>query len=314
MSNSIHLHPTNKDLFFTKNDPDDLRLGDCVRSELTDSSVLPDLIVWGYPDDDGIKLNGGRPGARQAPDKIREYFYKMTPHLLGHKNPQIVDLGNVSMQIPLAERHELGRHLGIKYFPNHRILALGGGHDYGYCESTAFAATYLQDAIIINFDAHLDVRPTNKGLNSGTPFRRLLEEFSQKILFIEAGLQPQCNSRHHLAWAQAQGAHCFMADDLHDHWQNLKSFLAQQKNRKKLFISLDIDCFNSMEAPGCSQSWTTGLNSKDFLDFLKWAHQNFELKGLGIYEVSPELDSDHRTSKLAALIAHQFLNLSQGVL
>lgn len=306
MLNPHQISPTNKNLFFSKNDPEDLRLGDCVSFE---KHASPDLIIWGYPDDEGIKLNGGRPGAAEAPSKIREYFYKMTPHLQALRVPSIKDIGDVSVQQELAARHEAGRHLGVEHFPNFRVLALGGGHDYGYCESTAFASVFGNEAIVINFDAHLDVRPTVNGLNSGTPFRRLLEEFAPSVCFIEAGLQAQCNSKHHLQWAQSMGAHCFMNDQMGLDWSLLKQTLIAQTPRKKLFISLDIDALNSMEAPGCSQSWTTGLKTDDFLEFMTWAHQNFDLRGLGIYEVSPSLDQDHRTSKLAALIAHRFLHL-----
>jgi hypothetical protein len=62
-----------------------------------------------------------------------------------------------------------------------------------------------------------------------------------------------------------------------------------------------------LKVPGCSQSWTTGLFTKDFMTSLSWLIANFDVRGLGIYEVSPPLDQDNRTSKLAALIAHKFI-------
>ncbi len=86
----------------------------------------------------------------------------------------------------------------------------------------------------------------------------------------------------------------------------LKSFM-QDKKSKKVFLSVDIDAFTSNEAPGCSQSWTTGLVTKDFLAALAWLIQEYDVRGLGLYEVSPPLDQDNRTSKLAALIAHGFI-------
>lgn len=302
-------------LFFTKNDPEDPRLGEFVNAPSSEDELMsqeaPDLFIWGYPDDEGIRMNGGRPGAALAPTKIREYLYKMTPHLKSQRSPKIIDLGNVDTSLELHLRHEAGRKLTSsvnKHFPNSRFLALGGGHDYGYCESTAFAESFPKDAVIINFDAHLDVRPTTNGHHSGTPFRRLLEEFSSSIHFVEVGLQYQCNAKAHLDWAQNRGAKIFMHDEVGHHWENLKHHLRSQLG-KKLFISLDIDAITSNEAPGCSQSWTTGLLTTELMYFLNWAQLNFSLKGLGIYEVSPPLDQDNRTSKLAALIAHQFIHL-----
>ncbi|MNL46507.1 Formimidoylglutamase [compost metagenome] len=81
----------------------------------------------------------------------------------------------------------------------------------------------------------------------------------------------------------------------------------KDKESKKVFLSVDIDAFTSSEAPGCSQSWTTGLFTKDFMAALAWLIASYDVRGLGIYEVSPPLDQDNRTSKLAALIAHKFI-------
>ena len=77
-----------------------------------------------------------------------------------------------------------------------------------------------------------------------------------------------------------------------------------------MVVNTAIDAFTSNEAAGCSQSWTTGLNTKDFLESLYWLQTHFDVCGMGIYEVSPALDHDKRTSKLAALIAHRFISTS----
>lgn len=312
-------------LLFTKNDKEDPRLGEFVTLTTPDSIASlsqkseeapsetqkenPPVFVLGYPDDEGIALNGGRIGAHQAPEMIRTYLYKMTPNWQSKSEVKIYDLGNIDAKLSLADRHEQGRQIVSEICKNgQRWLSFGGGHDYGYCDSTAFAEAYANDSIIINFDAHMDVRPTDKGLNSGTPFYRLLNEFSDSLYFLEVGIQNQCNSKSHIQWAQSKGAEIIPLDSI-----NKKGLLEALKEtltlstRKKVFLSLDIDAFTSNEAPGCSQSWTTGLKVDSFLETLHWLSANFELQGLAIYEVSPPLDQDNRTSKLAALIAHNFL-------
>lgn len=307
-------HTTDKHLLFTKNDKKDPRLGECVQllsegdhQKITSSNF--DFAVLGYPDDEGIGLNGGRVGAQNAPREIRLYLYKMTPRLGTSYLPQILDLGNFDKNVPLAERHERGREIVRTLAANNkRWISLGGGHDYGYCDSTGFLDAHPGNAVVINFDAHMDVRPTDKGLNSGTPFHRLLNEFSGRLDFAEVGIQDQCNSQAHVNWAQSKGAQVFTLNDVYDKGllNVLKGFLAG-KEKKKVFLSVDIDAFTSNEAPGCSQSWTTGLVTKEFLEALHWMIANYDIRGLGIYEVSPPLDQDNRTSKLAALLAHNFI-------
>lgn len=309
------LHPTDKHLLFTKNDKEDPRLGECVQlfhdSDLQKiTSQDFDFALLGFPDDEGIFLNGGRPGAQAAPREIRTFLYKMTPHLQSARLPKILDLGDlVDKEKSLAERHEKGRELTRLLASSGKPwISLGGGHDYGYCDGAGFLDIYKNDAVLINFDAHMDVRPTDRGFNSGTPFHRVLSEFSGQVDFAEIGIQNQCNSKSHILWAENKGATVFTLDHvLQDGLLGILKKFMQGKEKKKIFLSIDIDAFTSMVAPGCSQSWTTGLTSQDFLEGLLWLTQSFDVRGLGIYEVSPPLDTDNRTSKWAALILHNYI-------
>ena len=138
----------NPSLFFKKNDPRDIRLGEIVQKQL---SSKPSLAIVGYPDDEGITRNGGRPGAKLAPDTIRKYFYKMTPPPFSKSPMPIVDLGNINInEMPDIEvRHvkaeaELKKVLKAK----HTVLSFGGGHDYGYPDGSAFLETFKNPLII----------------------------------------------------------------------------------------------------------------------------------------------------------------------
>ncbi|MGZ3772203.1 MAG: formimidoylglutamase [Pseudobdellovibrionaceae bacterium] len=309
------LHPLDKNLLFTKNDKEDPRLGECAHvateeSLQTLSQHSFDFAIVGYPDDEGIFLNGGRPGAHLAPREIRTYLYKMTPSLKSLRLPQIFDFGDLRpKEGTLAERHEKARKI-ISTFANSNKhwISIGGGHDYGYCDSAGFLEAFKDHAVLINFDAHMDVRSTDKGFNSGTPFNRILREYSEHVDFAEVGIQNQCNSKAHVAWAKSLGAEVFTLDDVNRDGllQILKSYM-HGKEKKKIFLSIDIDAFSSSEAPGCSQSWTTGLFTKEFLECFNWLINKFDVRGIGIYEVSPPLDHDNRTSKLAALLIHNFI-------
>jgi formiminoglutamase len=309
-------------LFFSKKDPSDGRLGDCVQSVAVGSEPQDfppaDLLLWGYPDDEGIKLNGGRIGAAEAPRAIRTVFYKMTPHVLSLKKPALLDAGDISSQISLKDRHDQGA-VRAKQATDQNLawVSFGGGHDYGYADGAGFLRSQIARGlrpVVLNFDAHLDVRPSEKNLNSGTPFYRLLTEFSGQFDLIEVGLQPHCNSRAHWDWALQQGAHLVSLSDI----QKVGLPAALEKVLKvfygrPIWVSLDIDAITSNEAPGCSQSWTTGLRTDDVMASLELFKKNFIWKSFSIYEVSPPLDSDLRTVKLAALFLHRYLSLQTGV-
>lgn len=305
--------PTPNTLFFTKNDPQDPRLG-----ELSTHHSIQDIInitkpavaLLGYADDDGIALNGGRIGAALAPNKIREFFYKTTPYR--NTQTQIVDLGNITATGSLAERHQKGREI-IHKLTQAKIpwISLGGGHDYGYADGSGFlnALSGNSRPVIVNFDAHLDVRPPTKGFNSGTPFYRLLEEFDNQFDFFEVGIQPQCNSSFHRKYVESKHGQIIDIDQVLTH--GLQNCLQTQLDfhfdkKSPTFLSIDIDAFTAAEAPGCSQSWDTGLQANEFVLSFDYLLKNLDVKGVAIYEVSPPLDVDNRTSKLAALLAHRF--------
>ncbi len=316
MPKNIKFIQTPSTLFFSKNDPADPRLGEFFKPQtLANVQVEPEQIfLMGYPDDEGIKLNGGRPGAAEAPRLIRQFLYKMTPATKAKSN--YWDLGDLETKLDLPTRHAQAQSaMEYLHSAHARTLTFGGGHDYGYSDASGFVKAALkrfpnEKPVVINFDAHLDVRPTENGFNSGTPFFRLLSEFSEQIEFAEIGLQPQCNSMAHRDWAIKQGATLFNFKDLHGgRLQNIfnHEFFKKIKKTTPVFISFDIDCLSSSEAGGCSQSWATGLTTQECLEFMNGLYDLGQVRGLGIYEVSPPLDHDFKTSKTAALLAYHFL-------
>lgn len=308
--------PTASNLFFTKNDPQDIRLGDLAKPlNSTQSSFKKNVFsICGYPDDEGIQLNGGRIGAANAPASIRQFLYKMTPPTLKTDNLTIYDIGDLPSSDTLEGRHAFAEQTIYELQQQgSRTVSFGGGHDYGFSDASGFLKAHLDKdirPIVLNFDAHLDVRSTDKGQNSGTPFYRLLSAYEGQFDFFEIGIQPQCNSIHHLDWAKSKGAQIFDIVNIQNNGLNslLQTPSFQKLHRKApLFISFDIDALTSSEAPGCSQSWPTGIKLNDYLSFFNELKKNFDLRGLGIYEVSPPLDFDNYTSKAAALIAYHFL-------
>lgn len=308
--------PTSPHLFFTKNDPQDPRLGEYFKSTPLNPSDITanDVIVTGYPDDEGIRMNGGRPGSAEGPRLIRQFLYKMTWPYKEATSQKFLDMGDLSPTDVIENRHEKALQTSETLHQKKALtLSFGGGHDYGYSDTAGFVKSYLgfkQRPLVINFDAHLDVRPIQHGPNSGTSFFRLLTRFSEQIDFVELGLQPQCNSVFHREWAQSKKAFLYSLNDLaQGRLMDLfnKPPFKNLTSETPVFVSFDIDVLTSSEAGGCSQSWVTGLRTQECLDFLSELYRRANCRGLGIYEVSPPLDTDFRTSKTAALIAYNFL-------
>lgn len=313
--------PANKSLFFTKPDKADPRLGGLTQSSMDFAAeVNPNhFYMIGYPDEEGILINGGRPGASLGPDSIRSVLYRMTPPPIANANLQLTDIGNLNIQnLSLEQRHEAAKKMAKNVLSlRGKWLSLGGGHDYGYSDGASFIESSLENfplerPLVINFDAHLDVRPLDNGLTSGTPFFRLLEKYGDKIDFVEIGAQYQCNSKAHVSWCLDRNARILFWEDIQYSGESLlvlvSRFLeAELTRRRPCFLSVDIDGFSSSYAMGCSQSWPTGFAPHQFFPVLHLLLHRCDVRALGIYEVSPPLDLDLRTAKLAAQIAHKYL-------
>lgn len=309
--------PVKSDLFFTKNDPEDIRLGDLACQISFDELKAHDFVVFGYPDDDGIKLNGGRTGAAEAPKHIRQFLYKMTPsYKKAVLKNNIHDYGDLALTTgDLASRHDIARkHLVKCLNKDAKVICIGGGHDYGFADAAAFVDRYGYDPkkkpIIINFDAHMDVRPPKNGPNSGTPFYRLYEEHQNRFHLIELGIQEQCNSAHHIRWAKDRDIEIIDLELLQSTgWGALwtHTVLKNLASDQPVFVSFDIDALTAAEAGGCSQAWATGLKIDDCLRFLSLLYARCTVRGFGVYEVSPPLDRDFQTSKTAAILLHHFI-------
>lgn len=322
-------------LFFTRNDPQDPRIGDLARQlpELAGAEAVFDAIseahakaggsrgfvIAGYPDDEGIRLNGGRLGSALAPTEIRRVLYKTTPAPYSMQEAAgIWDLGDLRVgALPSLEtRHQVVTataeavlHAGLNW------IGLGGGHDYGFADADAFCGWAKSRGVrplVINFDAHLDVRPTSKGLSSGTPFFRMLEKYPETD-FVEIGIQSQCTSRAHLEWVKSRGARVLTQEELEASGEPMATAVIRLLGDwivrpRPVFVSVDIDGFSNAVAPGCSQSWATGFMPADFFPTLSILAKRLDVKVLGIYEVSPPLDQDFRTAKLAAQVIHRVIS------
>jgi len=190
------------------------------------------LAILGAPDDLGVSLNNGRPGAAGGPAAIRQALarFGLPFDSLLRRDPldriDIVDAGDIAptaapADAPHDEREAalLETHQQLRAVSAHLhqlgllTLGLGGGHDLTlpmvqglhnarYAEPGAVATTYTDPTNLggVNIDAHLDVRET---VGSGMPFRRLIETGAlapERFTVIGAGRF--ASSPEHVRWLE----------------------------------------------------------------------------------------------------------------
>ena len=301
----------NSELFFTRNDKNDPRLGEIVGRNDGDYERA-DIVILGCPQDEGIRRNNGRAGAAAAPDSIHEQFYRLTPFNIKRR---LFDLGNVDVSGSLEEVHD--RLTGVvKQVLNDgkRLIILGGGNDISYADGRAMAEVFGPDWWIgINIDAHLDVRVSEQR-NSGTPYRQLLEE---KLLlptyFYEAAYQTHFCSPIYYDYIRELGVNRISLELLRSRSEadlELKESIKQKfighSSSLNTFFGFDMDAVRMADAPGTSAPSPLGLKALEFIQLVKYAASLANTKIIEFTEVNPNFDIDSRTVKLVAIAMHRF--------
>jgi formiminoglutamase len=291
-----------------RTDPDDPRVGSLLGAATTPESAT--VVLVGFPTDAGVRRNGGRPGAADGPDALRRALWPMTPDaerygdfidLLG----RTTDLGNLVVTGDLAADQEaLGRVLAPHLRRGAVAIILGGGHE------TAFGHFLGHGAVgrpvhILNWDAHPDVRPLKDGRgHSGSPFRQALEHPSGVCRgYTVAGLNPPSVAQAHLEYLTEH--------ECTAHFNTSISFTAVESIyaacEHATMVTFDLDALDQAAAPGVSAPATAGLSPHIWLHAANKAGVCSTVRSIDVVELSPPLDPDGRTARLAARTVWEFL-------
>ena len=293
------LAPASEDVFSTRGDPNDVRFGDVVRTD-PEAYALARAVILGCPQDEGVRRNRGRVGARRAPAEIRRALYRY-PVSEDHQDLALMDVGDVRLAETLEETHErLLRTVRSLLQDGKKVVVLGGGNDISYPDCRALRAI-ARLPLVLNIDRHLDVR-ADTPRNSGTPYRQLLEEGTIiPSLFHEVGINSYGNSPTYLQYVRDAGAHIHLLGDLRAAGVGpaVRSLVGASE-ADGIFFGFDMDVVRAVEAPGVSDPSPMGLTAREVCEIADVAAADPRTRIIEITEVNPEFDRDGITSKLAA--------------
>lgn len=267
--------------------------------------------ILGVPFDYGIKLVGGRPGARFGPNEVKKEFFKLIKKQ--RIEVQIVDYGNI---IPVGNNvkktHEKLAKIVEKIIKDGFIpIVIGGSHDNSFGSCMALAKIYKKIGGI-NIDAHYDVRPVVNGkINSGTPFRRLLDgNYIIGKNFVELGVHSPSCLPEHLKYLMQKKVTVVKLDSINKigiEKALKRAFLIAKRGTSAIAFDIDIDGVQKRYAPGCSAPGIKGFTKRQVLQAAFIAGKNKYVKLFNLMEVSPPLDVRNKTVKLASELVLSFI-------
>ncbi len=292
-------------------DADDPRLGNWVGREVRRPAETRVALV-GFPSDEGVRRNGGRPGAAAGPGALRRELYGLTPEPRDPARQPMVDLlkrtrdlGDVPVDGDVeADQERLADVLARLLERGVTPVVLGGGHETAFGHFLAYVRAGL-DVEIVNWDAHPDVRPwEEEGAHSGSPFRQAVEHPSGACGgYSVAGLQPRSVARAHLEFLRREGAGVL--------WREETDASAARELLGRLgspvMASFDLDAVDRSDAPGVSAPATGGLAARTWLDIAGRCGRTDAVSSMDVVELNPEYDPDGQTAALAAATVWRFL-------
>ncbi len=270
-----------------------------------------DIVFVGVPFDLGTT---GYPGARFAPDKIRdissslfEYhadifsgktkgWFSANENKIVLKELNLADIGNVLLNV--GEDFEsfynrvssvLDIILESKAFP----VVIGGDHSISYSVIRSLSKKYDSGVSIIHIDAHTDLGDLVPDIsnNHGNVFSRVMKEELINGLHqfgIRGCIGEKNSSDNYSMYSLAQIKSI-----------GLDETISCLDRNEKYYLSIDIDVLDPSIAPATGTPSPNGMTQDMLYDLLFKVASTFNIVGFDLVEVNPMMETDDRTSNLA---------------
>lgn len=270
-----------------------------------------DIALIGFCSDEGVRRNMGRVGAKDGPNSLRKHLANLT---LFENTYRIADVGNIICQKrDLTTTQKDFSHI-ISWIMAQSALpvGLGGGHEIAWAHYCGLKDKFADDLAIVNFDAHLDIRPKiNNQNHSGSSFRQIAEsckEHDVNFNYYCYGLQHTANTKSLIESAQSLQTKMRFVDEIPLQSWDRGFFNTIIKNHKNIYVTFCLDVLNIAHAPGVSAPQALGLYPEQVLPALQYLAQSGKVIAFDIAELAPNLDENEKTAKLAAHLVSEFIH------
>ncbi|AVQ27937.1 formimidoylglutamase [Fusobacterium ulcerans] len=278
----------------------DLRLWQVVQ-EIKEAQEAGGVCFVGYDTDDGVVRNLGRKGAESGSNAIRKAIQSF-PQLKGLKVYDYRNLEKKSVEEAQKEYSEkISDVLKKGIFP----IGLGGGHDIAYGSYLGIRKAHPDKKIgIINFDAHLDMRPYDKGRTSGTSFKEIMDN-DKNTQYAIVGFQKMGNTERLIKTAEAFNV--LILEEECSEESIIKSLEEFIKKVDIVYVTFCMDVFDASTAPGVSAPVVMGLDPKKGKRLLRFLMETEKVVCVDFAEVNPVYDIDNMTAKLAGCLIYEVM-------
>jgi formiminoglutamase len=279
-------------------DPNWPRAGAWLRGEFP-AGTLGHLTVLGVPANRG-SLTPGR--CDLAPASIRSALDHFSTFDIDHQS-NLLDLAIRDLEdldiasLTPEEALEPVRNGIAEALPNtDAVIVLGGDNSLTFPGVQA-----LGECGLITFDAHLDLRSLDGGLNNGNSIRALLDKGFPGDRIVQIGIQSFADSKEHVEVAIEAGMRIFTADQVRqDGIESIVHDALQSFDAEPIYVDLDLAVLDRAFAPAAPDSRPGGLTTADMRTAARICGEFARVRVLDLVEIDPSRDVADQTSFAAA--------------
>jgi formiminoglutamase len=306
---------------------------DCLLGSLITEGLDGQIVLIGFPFDEGSIRSGYRRGAELGPDCLRRFLPKVGPVLnlelkVDLTGLTVSDYGNIDVELGFVGAHNKLKEKVLTALRKPlvpRVIVIGGSADTSSSSTLGFLEYCQQQTmrpVVIAISATANLAPLDElGLESAAAFRLLLED--SRFTALSGKLKVFA----------AQGTHLLPSqyDYLTDHsgevtWlreirathpevgfatprTSAASLFAQQlqslTSSDLAYVSIDLSSISSICCPGVSRPATVGLTSEEILEIASLAGKCSAVRVVDVTEYNPAAE-DWRTGRLISEVLYAF--------
>ena len=256
-----------------------------------------DLALIGVKESQQSKNNKG---CKDAPDKIRKYFYELFP---GDYEAKIVDLGDIIQGNTINDTYfALSSAISELLENNVLPIILGGSQDLTFANYRA----YENNGQIINIasiDSRFDLGNSEEEMSSSS--------YLSKIILHQPNYLFNYSNIGYQTYFIDQAAIELMNNLLFDIYRlgDIRANLRQVEPilRNADMLTFDISAVRQPDAPGNVNASPNGFYGEEACQLCWYAGLSDRITSFGIYEVNPELDFNGQTAHLASQMMWYFI-------
>jgi len=256
-----------------------------------------DIVIVGIPEDRGGR---SKPGAAEAPDRIRNYLYQLAAPLSTIK---VADIGNLEPAEDLDETYDrLAQLTEVLLKAGKVMVLLGGTQDVVYGQYRGFEK--LEGFIeYVTIDSSPDILDPAEGLHHHS-FNNKILTHSPNYLGNFVNLASQS---YFITEGERKALKSLNFENVRVGELNANIQVAEPYLRTAHLVSFDLGAIRHADAPGTTHPSPAGLSVEQACQLMRFAGMGYHTQAISFCELNPELDLRNMTAHLTSLLVWYFI-------